>query len=117
MPIMPYKRPMTKKGFFKKKDYIFDEYFNCYLCPNDKILKYTTNREGYREYKSNPEDCKNCLLKNLCTESKNNTKVVTRHIWEKYIEEAEDIRHTEGIRAIYELRSQTIEKMQKSFIE
>ncbi|MHD0316271.1 transposase [Fusobacterium sp. THCT1E2] len=59
IPVMPFKRPMTKKEFFKKKDYIFDECFNYYLCSNDKILKYiTTNIEGYREYKSNAGDCK-----------------------------------------------------------
>ena len=33
------------------------------LCPNNKILKYsTTNRDGYREYKSNAYDCKNCNM-------------------------------------------------------
>lgn len=54
LPSMPYKRHMTKKGFFKKHEYVYDEYNDCYICPNDKILKYsTTNREGYREYKSN----------------------------------------------------------------
>ena len=52
IPIMPYKRPMTKYGFFKKYEYVYDEFYDCYLCPNDKILKYsTTNREGYRESK------------------------------------------------------------------
>ena len=58
IPSMPYKRPQTKEKFFKKYEYVYDEYYDCYLCPNDKILKYsTTNREGYREYKSNPKDC------------------------------------------------------------
>ena len=112
IPIMPYKRPMTKYGFFKKYEYVYDEFYDCYLCPNDKILKYsTTNREGYREYKSNPKECKNCLLKDKCTESKNSTKIITRHIWEKYIEEVEDIRHREGSSALYSLRSQTIERV------
>lgn len=112
IPIMPYKRPMTKYGFFKKYEYVYDEFYDCYLCPNDKILKYsTTNREGYREYKSNPKECKNCLLKAKCTESKNSTKIITRHIWEKYIEEVEDIRHREGSSALYSLRSQTIERV------
>jgi transposase len=58
LPSVPYKRPMTKDGFFKKYEYVYDEYFDCYLCPKDQILKYsTTNREGYREYKSNPKIC------------------------------------------------------------
>ena len=60
-PLLPYKRPQTKKGYFKKYDYAYDEYFDCYICPNNKILKYsTTNREGCREYKSCPQDCEQC---------------------------------------------------------
>ena len=52
-PVFPYKRPMTKQGFLRKYDYVYDEYYDCYLCPGDQILEYsTTNRDGYREYKS-----------------------------------------------------------------
>ncbi|MFX6288853.1 IS5/IS1182 family transposase, partial [Acinetobacter baumannii] len=54
-PIWPYTRPKTKDGFFRKSEFAYDEHFDCYLCPNNRVLSYsTTNREGYREYKSNP---------------------------------------------------------------
>lgn len=54
-PVFPYKAPMTKKGFFRKYEYVYDKYFDCYICPNNQILKYTTtNRDGYRQYKSAP---------------------------------------------------------------
>lgn len=112
MPITPYKRPMTKVGYFKKYEYAYDEFFDCYICPNNKILKYTTtNREGYREYKSNKNDCKDCTYRTKCTNSKEHVKVVNRHVWEHYMEEAEDIRHTRGVKQIYALRSQTIERV------
>lgn len=112
IPSMPYKRPMTKKGFFRKYDYVYDEYYDCYICPNNKILSYTTtNRDGYREYKSNPHDCAKCERIKQCTESKNKQKLVTRHIWEHYIETAEDIRHTPLGRETYSMRSQTIERV------
>lgn len=39
IPVMPYKRPMTIKGYIRKNDYIYDEYFDCFLCPNNQILK------------------------------------------------------------------------------
>lgn len=49
----------NKKGYFNKYEYPYDEFYDCYICPNNEILKYnTTNREGYKEYKSNPSKCK-----------------------------------------------------------
>ncbi len=46
-----------------------------------------------------------------CTESKDHVKLVTRHVWEEYMEAAEDIRHTIGNRQIYQLRKETIERI------
>ena len=40
IPAVPYKRPMTKEGFFRKYEYVYDEYYDCYICPANKILKY-----------------------------------------------------------------------------
>lgn len=108
----PYKRPISKKGFFRSYEFVYDEYYDCVVCPNNKVLKYsTTNRDGYREFKSNPEDCKGCKYRDKCTESKNYQKTVNKHIWSNYIEFAEDIRHSEHGKVIYALRSQTIERV------
>ncbi len=111
-PIFPYKRPQTKEGFFKKHEYVYDESFDCYICPNGKILKYsTTNRDGYREYKSCGSDCTSCPHLHQCTESANHVKVVTRHIWEPYLEMCEDLRHTTGNKELYNKRKETIERL------
>ena len=111
-PLFPYKRPMTKEGFFKKYEYVYDEYYDCYICPENQILRYsTTNRDGYREYKSCGYQCEKCPQISKCTESKNHVKVITRHVWEKYIEKAEDIRHVRGNKAIYQKRKETIERI------
>ena len=111
-PLFPYRRPMTKDGFFKKADYVYDEYNDCYICPNDKILRYsTTNREGYREYKSCGHICAACPYLSQCTASKNHVKLVTRHVWEDYMEMCEDIRYTEGMREVYSHRKETIERI------
>ena len=110
-PVFPYKQPMTKEGFFKKHAYVYDEYYDCYICPNNQILKYsTTNRDGYREYKSDSSICENCPYIAQCTLSKNHQKVVTRHIWQEYLDTCEDIRHTQGIKELYDLRKETIER-------
>ncbi|WP_304819022.1 IS1182 family transposase, partial [uncultured Clostridium sp.] len=57
-PLMPYKRPMTGKCLFKKYEYVYDEYYDCYICPNNEILSYTTtDKNGYKQYKSDAEKC------------------------------------------------------------
>ena len=112
IPAVPYTRPMTKDSFFRKSEYVYDEYFDCYLCPQNQILKYTTtNREGYREYKSDPRICENCPCLQFCTLSKNKTKVVMRHVWAKYLEEAEHLRHVPKVRDTYKKRKETIERV------
>ncbi len=111
-PLFPYHQPMTKDGFFRKYEYVYDEYYDVYLCPGGKELRYhTTNREGYREYKSCGYVCASCPYLTRCTESRDHVKVVTRHIWEPYMEMAEDIRHTLGMKDLYWQRKQTIERL------
>lgn len=106
-----YARPKTKDGFFPKYEYVYDEYFDCYLCPNNQILSYsTTNRDGYREYKSCGKVCADCPYLAQCTNSKDHVKVVTRHVWADALEEAEENRYTHGIREYYKLRKETIER-------
>lgn len=111
-PLLPYKRPMTKEGYFKKYEYVYDEYYDCYICPNNQVLTYsTTNREGYREYKSCGRVCADCPYLAQCTQSRDHVKVVTRHIWEPYMELCEDIRQTQGMKDLYSLRKETIERI------
>jgi len=112
IPTLPYKRPMTKTGFFKKQEYVYDEVHDEYLCPGGHELSYsTTNRNGYREYKSDPQICKECPLKDKCTHSRNSQKVVTRHVWQDGVEKAEEIRHTRGVKEIYNKRKETVERV------
>ena len=111
-PLFPYTRPMTKEGFFRKSEYVYDEYYDCYICPANHTLKYsTTNRDGYREYKSCGRVCKDCPYLSQCTESRDSVKIVTRHVWEEYMEQCEEIRHTEGMAELYKQRKETIERI------
>ncbi len=112
IPSMPYKRPMTKRGNLPWYEYVYDEYYDCILCPHNQVLHYsTTNREGYREYKSRSYVCQSCSDLIQCTSSSQCTKVVTRHVWKEYIERAEDIRHSPLGKSTYARRSQTIERV------
>ena len=112
IPSMPYTRPKTKDNFFRKHEYVYDEYYDCVICPNDKVLKYsTTNRDGYREYKSDPKECKNCPYLDRCTTNRKFQKTVTIHIWNEYVEQAEEIRHTKFGKETYNRRKETIERV------
>ena len=107
-----YKRPMTMKGGHEWWKYVYDEYYDCIICPEYQILTYrTTNREGYREYKSDPKICALCPTRHLCTRSKNCVKTVQRHIWKEYEELADDARYTPEYKELYEKRKETIERV------
>jgi len=102
---------MTKKEFFPKYEYVYDEYYNRYICPNNKVLEYsTTNRKGKAVYKSNPYICSKCDLIKKCTNSKEKQKIIERHVWQNYHDEVEHKRHTKKNKAIYKLRKETIER-------
>jgi hypothetical protein len=112
IPVLTYKRPMGKDGFFRPYEYIFDEYYDCVLCPENQVLNYsTTNRDGYKEFRNKPYICRNCHSLSRCTNSAKREKLVTKHIWSDYLERAENIRHTPEYRELYEKRKETIERV------
>ncbi len=107
-----YKRPQTMEGGHEWWKYVYDEYYDCIICPEYQALNYsTTNRDGYREYKSDSEICKNCQTRHLCTHSKDCVKTVTRHIWKDYEELADDARYTPKYADLYKKRKETIERV------
>ncbi|MCD4840363.1 IS1182 family transposase, partial [Neobacillus sedimentimangrovi] len=111
-PVLPYTRPRTKKSYLRKHDYVYDKHFDCYICPEGQVLEYrTTTKEGYRQYFSNPTKCKNCSLLAQCTQSQNHQKLIQRHVWEDYLEEADHLRYTTENRIIYAKRKETIERV------
>lgn len=86
--VIGYRRPNHKGRFFYKREYEYDTKADVYRCPNGQLLAYsTTNRLGYRKYKSDAEQCSDCPSRAQCTASKNHIKVVTRHIWQHFKEQ------------------------------
>ena len=107
-----YKRPQTMKGGHEWWKYVYDEYYDCVICPEYQVLTYrTTNRDGYREYKSDPKICVSCPTRHLCTHAKDCVKTVQRHIWKDYEELADDARYTPEYMELYRLRKEKIERV------
>lgn len=112
IPLMPYTRPKGPKELMSKKEFIYDEGKDIFICPNNEILTYsTTNKEGYKCYKSNSDKCLNCPLRDKCTKSKNHQKQITVHVWNNYLEDTNNLRYTETWKEIYPKRKQTIERV------
>ena len=106
----PKGRRNDKESFYPK-EYKYDETNDCYICPEKKILLYsTTNRDGYRIYQSKKNLCENCPSLSKCTKSKSKVKVITRHIWQEYIDYCEWYRLTKEGKAEYKQRKETIER-------
>lgn len=111
-PVLPYTRPRGDKTLLRKNEFVYDVYYDCYLCPESQILSFSTiSREGYREYKSKPYYCQKCPLLEKCTRSQKHQKEVTRHLWQYYLDQVEELRYTETNKQLYKRRKETIERV------
>lgn len=109
--VIGYRRANHKPGYFYKREYRYDAAADHYLCPGEQRISYnTTNREGYREYKSDPTVCKDCPLLMRCTRSANHVKVITRHVWQDARERVDAHRKTAAGKKLYARRKETVER-------
>jgi transposase len=109
--VIGYRTPTHRDGYFYKREYRYDPKLDVYICPNGQLLTYrTTNREGYRQYHSDPSQCRNCPVRQKCTQSSNATKVVTRHVWESSRERMDQHRLSRVGKRIYKRRKETVER-------
>ena len=66
---------------------------------------------SHKHFTQTPELCALCPDLSRCTTSKNHQKLVAKHIWADYIEQAEDFRHSQAGKESYSLRGETIERV------
>ncbi|WP_377888055.1 IS1182 family transposase [Alkalihalobacillus sp. R86527] len=113
--VIAHRRYQSKKGFLPKWKYKYDENLDRYVCPQGEALAYaTTDREGYRHYKSDPTKCKTCPLLAHCTENQKHQKTITRHVWEGAKEKVRQNRLSNEGKWIYRMRK---EKVERSFAD
>lgn len=94
-----------------KRKFRYIESIDGYVCPMGCKLSYTTtDREGYRHYKSRPEDCQGCPLREDCFSANAKYRTITRHIWEDEKEKLKANKRTETGKQLYKSRSYTIER-------
>ena len=99
------------KGLMAQWRFKYDAEKNVYICPQKHELKYsTTDRNGYRQYKSDPAHCANCHMLKACTRSQHQTKGITRHVWQDSKEWVKANGRSRSGKYLYRLRYQTIER-------
>lgn len=106
-----YRRPNSRKGFLAKRHYQYEKEVDAYRCPEGQLLPYaTTDRNGYRHYRSDPHKCRGCPMLASCTSNAKSQKTVTRHVWQDARDRVDSHRLTEWGKAIYKRRKETVER-------
>lgn len=109
--VISYRRPTHKKGYFYKREYTYHKTGDYYQCPQGQELHYsTTDRNGYKHYRSNPKACIDCPVRSQCTRSANHQKTITRHVWEESKERINQHRLSPVGKQIYKRRKETVER-------
>ena len=109
--VIGYRTPNHGEGLFRKRQFHYAEEQDVYVCPAGQLLVYrTTNREGYRQYHSEAASCRQCPLRQQCTRSRNCTKIVTRHVWQRCKERIDAHRLEPRGKQIYQRRKETVER-------
>lgn len=110
-PVVGYRRHTHKGDYFGKYRFTFDPLRNVYICPQKQELTWrTTNREGYREYWGDSRTCKACPRRAECFGTSTTRRLVTRHVWQDDLEQADAFTKTENGNRMYAWRKETIER-------
>ena len=110
--VMGYRRPTPPKaGMMGPKAFSYEAALDGYRCPEGQILPYaTTDRSGYRHYKSDPDICRTCPLLASCTSNAKGQRTLTRHVWQDIKAKTDAHRLTDWGKAIYKRRQETVER-------
>ncbi len=107
-----YRNPTPPKpGMMRKSVFRYEAEHDRYRYPEGQLLAYaTTDRTGYRHYKSDPSICRDCPLLASCTSNANAQRIITRHVWQDERERVDAHRLTAWGKAIYKRRKETVER-------
>ena len=107
-----YRRPTSPRpGMMRKSAFAYEADADGYRCPQGQLLSYaTTDRNGYKHYRSDPDICRMCPLLASCTSNARAERTLTRHVWQESRERTDAHRLTAWGKAIYKRRKETVER-------
>jgi transposase len=84
------RRTKNRPGFFTIDDFKYDSDKDCYICPQGKVLRLKTYQHTLhrKNYVADKKACQECPLRDRCTTSKKQGRLLTRFI-DDHFEEAE----------------------------
>lgn len=112
MGVTGYRNPTPpKEGMMRKSKFVYEPETDGYRCPQGQLLAYaTTDRHGYKHYRSDPKICRNCPLLASCTTNAKAERTITRHVWQEARDRTDANRKTAKGKAIYKRRKETVER-------
>ena len=107
-----YRTPTPPRpGMMRKSRFAYEPEQDGYRCPEGQLLPYaTTDRGGYKHYRSDPAICRACPLLASCTSNAKAIRIITRHVWQDARERTDAHRLTPWGKAIYKRRKETVER-------
>ncbi|AEC17689.1 putative transposase [Gallibacterium anatis UMN179] len=103
--------PTKGKNCLRKSAFHYNAETDSYTCPAGQSLSYsTTTREGYHTYKSNPTYCQTCPIRSQCTQNQKAERLITRHIYQDAVDNANAVRVSRQGRKLYQRRAETVER-------
>jgi transposase len=100
-----------KPGMMGPSSFTYEPAAGGYRCPQGQLLAYTTtDRNGYRHYKSDPAICRDCPLLASCTANAKTQRTIIRHVWADAKERIDANRLTAWGKAVYRRRKETVER-------
>jgi transposase len=89
-PCIPHPRRRCVKGKFRQSEFSYDKEADCYICPTGQQLKYySTDADGHRRYRVGTVVCKDCPLRQQCTDSRDGRRIM-RHSDQEWIDWADE---------------------------
>jgi transposase len=105
------RRHTHKHETFGKYRFQYDPEKDVYRCPEGHELRCTTiSRDGYRNYFCDTATCAGCPHRKKCFGKSMTRKMVTRHVWQDYLDAADEYTKTPLGARLYKRRKETIER-------
>ena len=107
-----YRNPSPPRpGMMRPSRFVYEADADAYRCPQGRSLSYaTTDRNGYRHYRSDPKHCRDCPMLASCTTNPKAQRTITRHVWQEARQRTDANRLTAWGRLVYARRKETVER-------